>query len=325
MIGHFQRKNNLYLLLINDQEIEPMETISKLDFALERNNIDPKKVFLVNNNSRNWEYKRELGSNINVHSTRAMPLALSKIPKSNFVENKEGCFFMSHNHSLRESRSAFVCLIKKYNLIDDFDWSYLKLWRMPTQDWETIYRRIFNDSDMNFMMPEIKYFNEYGLKKSNYESHFEWLDEMTVDSPSWWKTFNSRQYENTYFNVTVETQYFGRDLHITEKSLKPFYFYQLPIFLASPRHVKYLRELHNFDVFDDFIDHSYDKEPDNRKRFFMVLEEIKRLNDNKEKVIEFYNNNLDRFEKNKQAVLNIFRSTKDVDYFFDYLINKKIK
>ena len=100
MIGHFQRKPNLFLLLINDQEIEPMETISKLDMALEKNDIDPRKVFLVNNNSRNWEYKRELGSNINVHSTRAMPLALAKVPRSNFVENKEGL------HSFPTRRSS---------------------------------------------------------------------------------------------------------------------------------------------------------------------------------------------------------------------------
>ena len=57
----------------------------------------------------------------------------------------------------------------------------------------------------------------------------------------------------------------------------------------------------------------------------MVLDEIKRLNNNKDKVIEFYNNNIERFEKNKQAVLNIYRSTKDVNYFFDYLLNKEIK
>jgi len=57
----------------------------------------------------------------------------------------------------------------------------------------------------------------------------------------------------------------------------------------------------------------------------MVLDEIKRLNKNKKKVIEFYNNNFERFEKNKQSVLNIFKSTKDVDYFFDHLINKEIK
>jgi hypothetical protein len=314
MIGHFQRKPNLFLLLINDQEIEPMETISKLDLALERNKIDPKKVFLVNNNSRNWEYKRELGSNINVHSCRAMPLALAKIPRSNFVENKEGCFFMSHNHSLRESRSAFVCLLKKYNLIDDFDWSYLKLWRMPTQDWDGIYRKIFNDADMKFMMPEIEYFNAYGVKKSNYESHFSWLDEMTIDSPSWWETFNSQQYENTYFNVTVETQYFGRDLHITEKSFKPFIHLQFPMILASRHHIKHMREYYGYDFFDDVINHDYDNVKSDRDRIFRFIEELKRIQENKEFFIEFYKNNKERFLKNQEMVYS-FTNEYDATYF----------
>jgi hypothetical protein len=314
MIGPFQRKPNLFLLLINDQEIEPRETISKLDLALERNNIDPKKVFLVNNNSRNLEYKKELGSNINVHSCRAMPLALTKTPKSIFVENKEGSFFMSHNHSLRESRSAFVCLIKKYGLIDDFDWSYLKLWRMPTQDWNEIYRRIFNDLDMKLLMPEIEYFNAYGIKKSSYESHFPWLDEMTIDSPSWWKTFNSKQYENTYFNVTVETQYFGRDLHITEKSFKPFLHLQFPMILASRHHIKHMKEYYGYDFFDDVINHDYDNVKSDRDRIFRFIEELKRIQSNKEFFIDFYKKNKDRFLKNQEMVYS-FTNEYDATYF----------
>lgn len=314
MIGHFQRKPNLFLLLINDQEIEPIETINKLDLALNRNNIDPKKVFLVNNNSRNLEYKKDLKSNINVHSCRAMPLALTKTPKSKFITDKKGCFFMSHNHSLRESRSAFICLIKKYNLIYDFDWSYLKLWRMPTQDWETIYRRIFNDLDMKFLMPEIEYFNSYGLKKSNYETHFSWLDEITLDSPSWWETFNSEQYENTYFNVTVETQYFGRDLHITEKSFKPFLHLQFPMILASRHHIKHMREIYGYDFFDDVINHDYDNVISDRDRIFRFIEELKRIQENKEFFIDFYKNNEKRFLKNQEMIYQ-FTNEYDSVYF----------
>jgi len=313
MIGHFQRKNNLFLLLINDQEIEPKETISKLDPVLRRNNIDPKKVFLINNNSRNLEYKREVGSNVNIHSSRVMPLALAKTPKSIFVEDKKGCFFMSHNHSLRESRSAFVCLIKKYNLIQDFDWSYLKLWRLPTQDWNTIYRRIFNDYDMKLLMPEIEYFNSYGIKKSNYESHFPWLDEMTLNSPSWWETFNSEQYQNTYFNVTVETQYFGRDIHITEKSFKPFLHLQFPMILASRHHIKHMREFYGYDFFDDVINHDYDNVKSDRDRIFKFIEELKRIQSNKEFFIDFYKNNRERFLKNQEMVYS-FTNEYDAKY-----------
>ena len=49
--------------------------------------------------------------------------------------------------------------------------------------------------------------------------------------------------------------------------------------------------------------------------------EIKRISENKEKFIEFYKNNQDRFEKNKQIIIEIEKSKKDVEYFTS-LINK---
>ena len=188
------------------------------------------------------------------------------------------------------------------------------------------YNGILNNEEIEHLKPEIDYFDSIDIKRSKYEEETGWFEaEEVLGSFNWEKIYETKTYENTYVNIVTESNYHFDAVHITEKSLKPFYFYQLPIFLSSPRHVKYLRDLHGFDVFDDLINHSYDREPNMRKRFFMVLDEIKRLNKNKDKVIEFYNNNIERFEKNKQAVLNIFRSTKDVDYFFDYLINKEIK
>jgi hypothetical protein len=185
---------------------------------------------------------------------------------------------------------------------------------MPTQDWETIYRRIFNDLDMKLLMPEIEYFNAYGVKKSSYESHFPWLDEMTIDSPSWWETFNSQQYENTYFNVTVETQYFGEDLHITEKSFKPFLHLQFPMILASRHHIKHMREYYGYDFFDDVINHDYDNIKSDRDRIFKFIEELKRIQSNKQFFIEFYKNNKARFLRNQEMVYS-FTNEYDATYF----------
>ena len=64
--------------------------------------------------------------------------------------------------------------------------------------------------------------------------------------------------------------------------MKPFYFYQFPLFLSSYQHVKFLKERFGFDMFDDILDHSYDNEPDERMRLVMFFNEIKRLNENKE-------------------------------------------
>jgi hypothetical protein len=244
---------------------------------------------------------------------------------SKYVKDKEG-FFMCHNRSPKPHRYTLLVMLMKLGILENVDWSLIMGWAKRQKIFTNFYNDIFYNEEIKDLKPEIDYFDSIDIKRSKYEEESGWFEaEEVLGSFNWEEIYETKTYENTYVNIVSESNYDFDAVHITEKSLKPFYFYQLPIFLASPRHVKYLRELHNFDVFDDFIDHSYDKEPDNRKRFFMVLEEIKRLNDNKEKVIEFYNNNLDRFEKNKQSVLNIFRSTKDVDYFFDYLVNKKIK
>ena len=38
-----------------------------------------------------------------------------------------------------------------------------------------------------------------------------------------------KDYEESYINITSETQYIENYIHISEKSLKPFAVYQLPI------------------------------------------------------------------------------------------------
>ena len=100
------------------------------------------------------------------------------------------------------------------------------------------------------------------------------------------------------------------------------YFYQIPIFLASQNHVHFLRERYKFDVFDDIINHEYDLEFDNKKRFFKIFDEITRVFKNKDKVIKFYKKNEERFYNNRMKVLDIKNSTKDKEFFMG-LIDKK--
>ena len=76
-----------------------------------------------------------------------------------------------------------------------------------------------------------------------------------------------------------------------------------------------MKELYDFDFFDDIINHSYDDEPDQKKRIYMVLEEIKRLNNNRDFLKEFYKNNYERFENNKNKVIDLLHNNKDYDFF----------
>lgn len=65
-------------------------------------------------------------------------------------------------------------------------------------------------------------------------------------------------------------------IFFTEKSAKAFLMNQIPIFIAAPGMVQALRNL-GFDVFDDIVDHNYDKEDNIVKRCDMVFAELKRL------------------------------------------------
>jgi hypothetical protein len=73
----------------------------------------------------------------------------------------------------------------------------------------------------------------------------------------------------------IESVYRPR-LSITEKTVKAFAMYQLPVFVASKGLVAQIRNL-GFDLFDDIIDHSYDDIEDPYTRMVAVADEVSRL------------------------------------------------
>lgn len=91
-------------------------------------------------------------------------------------------------------------------------------------------------------------------------------------------------------------------LTFTEKIWKPFKAHQIPILASLPGSIEKLREL-DFDLFDDFVDHSYDKENDHRKRFELSFKELQRLS--KLDCVDFYNKNKIRFIKNHNNIYKL--------------------
>ena len=84
-------------------------------------------------------------------------------------------------------------------------------------------------------------------KLSFYEENMD-----NFNSASSWEPYykNGLDYfKNTYINIVTETYFDFKkyDIHITEKSFKPFYYFQLPIFLAPPNHIKMMREEYDLD------------------------------------------------------------------------------
>ena len=85
----------------------------------------------------------------------------------------------------------------------------------------------------------------------------------------------------------------------TEKTMKSFAWGQVPIFITVPNHDIWLRNM-GFDLFDDIVDQSYNRESNPKLRITKAIDELQKIC---EKPIEYWaeykNNNITRFENNR--------------------------
>jgi hypothetical protein len=85
-----------------------------------------------------------------------------------------------------------------------------------------------------------------------------------------------RLWQSAFIHVVNESVFFYEKLHLTEKIFKPIVANRPFVLLAAPGNLEYLRG-YGFKTFDQWIDESYDHEPNHDKRLAMVAEEIQRL------------------------------------------------
>ena len=84
------------------------------------------------------------------------------------------------------------------------------------------------------------------------------------------------EYADSWFTVTTESEMHDRPVRITEKPFKPLLNFHPLIVLGNPGSLTALRQL-GFETFAGLFDEAYDDEPDPRKRFDLVYDEVKRL------------------------------------------------
>lgn len=315
-IDVMKSNDNLNVVFLNEREMEEKNILEHLNNQIIKLGLNPKQFYFVNNNGKLLDYKMQIGSDINVHSIRYLALdmmgRLSPF-EIDFQENKE-FLFVGLNRRMKHHRYGVLSMLKKHNMLNDVDWSIIEGENYRTYCTlngsidEFEYLKIFSDDDLKSLLPLINEFLLIDTKKSRYEDEFE---REQID----WVTIKPETYLNSYINITTESNFETDDIHITEKSFKPFYFYQIPVFFSTHNHLKVLNERYGFDMFDDLIDHSYDLEPNHRKRFSMAFNELIKLYNNKENVIEFYKNNKERFIDNKKKVINILNDKTDFNFF----------
>jgi hypothetical protein len=298
---------------------------------LNNSDLPKKQIYLVNNNYKLNEYVNDYNSQIKIYSVMYLPIVVSStldsLSGTKFSFDKKERFFMCFNRGPKIHRYSLLVFMLKHNLLDDSNWSFIPNF-FSIYDFEN-YRQIFNVDEIKNYNKEIKTLNELKLKISDYEKtelSFDDNNEITVLNPKYKNVLLPPEipenYINSYVNLVTETKFLDNEnvIQISEKSFKPFFYYQFPMILATHHHIKAMKEKYDFDFFDDVIDHSYDNEPNQKKRFNLFVNEVKRLHDNKENLIEFYRNNQLRFETNKNKVISIMNNYSDYT-FFRSLIN----
>lgn len=272
-----------------------------LDKNIKENNI----YFFVNNDRIN-DYKEKLNSNINFYFPFFQSIEHSALLQKNKVEfdlTDKKFLYMCHNNKMWHHRLSTLISLKENNLLGDVDFSCVNFSVLRENNLHEL--KIIYGDDYEQYKSSYDYFWKLGTTLSFYEGYF---NPSNIDSP----TIETKTFNNSYVNIVTETDYHMDVIHITEKSLKPFYYYQFPIFVAPYGHVNRLKNLYNFDLFDDIIDHSYDDIQDNVIRFKKIFEEIKKLKN--KNIKELYKSNKNRFINNNKLVCNITNKTDDQQY-----------
>jgi hypothetical protein len=318
----FINNENFKIIFLELNESDFDDIIEIIDKRLKKENLNPKRIYYINANHKLENLKIKNNSEINVYTinhgqyANCQRLSFTDVT---FEPEKE-FLFMVHNRALKSHRLGILCLLKKYNILDNIDWSLLRAHQIKNLitsnglmvDW--FFGDVFNEETNESLKNEVNYFSNFEIKKSKYEHDFN-FDEggHKYDHNDSYKV---KTYSNSYINITTETNFVSPHIvHITEKTFTPFNFYQIPIFVATYQHVKYLIDMYGFDMFDDLVNHSYDDEIDNGKRLFMIADEIRRLNENPQVVKDFYKNNEDRFIKNRNIIYEILNDKRDYSFF----------
>jgi hypothetical protein len=321
------KTKNLKVIFFNEHESYSnlKESINDLSIIVNKKKLNEEQFYIVNNNINIYNVKESLNTKINVFKTDYL---LEQYPNEwviddelNINYNKEW-LFLCHNKKPKTHRLDILTLLKYENLLEyglvDYSITYGELKSKKVID-EIKTKTFINIDTTNQKL--IKDYDEIRtIRKNSYFEKNKYAFGFHGESPS--DIIGCmQQYEKTYFNIITESHYEETDIHITEKTFKPFYLYQYPIFIASYNHIKTLKDYYDFNLFDDLIDHSYDNEIDSSKRLYKIVEEIKRLSKMKNEIELHYKSNIEKFVHNNNVIKEIANEQRTIQFFLS-LSNK---
>jgi hypothetical protein len=313
---------NMFLCFITEHETDSPYSLTYLSEFCQLNSIKENQIFVINGNEFLPILKENQKSNINVYVVnRLQKVSTHNMDLFNFETLDDRLFlFQSYNNRFKKHRIAIISKLIGSGLIDSVDWSLNYLDESIISDKNIDVEFLRNEIDIDKdILNGLKFIAKNGIRKSEMESydiHAQGSDGVDFNIP-----YRENPYKHSYINIVTESQFETNDLiHITEKSLIPFFYHQIPIIISTPNLIKFMKNKYNLDFYEDIIDHSYDGEYNSKKRFKMIFDEIRRLSDKKDEIKEYYLKNKQRFESNQNIIRNIKDEIQD-EVFFNSLID----
>lgn len=322
---------NINLIYMTHSETDIPWCVKDIEDVLKNFKIDLKKVYLLTGNQLLHKIKEKYNGTINVKTINRIPKdfcrkVFHQEKKYGFDFTLKKYLFQCYNRLYKPHRFLTLSYLHHHGLLEKCDWSFLR--NLGHQDdYKNIesYRgnyspmeEIISKTEIQKIDKSLEFILDTKSKKSIEEAHYE---SDRPEGPNFSNLYTHNPFQHSYINIVTESQYQWEDtIHITEKSMAPFYFYQFPIIVSSVNHIQKMRELYDFDWFDDIINHDYDSEIDNEKRLHKIMKELSRLNTVQEDIISFYYNNQDRFEHNKKQIEKIDSSEIDRKFFKSFIL-----
>lgn len=274
---------------------------------IQRLKINPKRIILISENvdiykvvntvaasykldtiNVEWSIIHERGGAAQLNLPNSV-----EVHSANVLEKKSyQKSFLNFNGRWRIHRPCFVALLYCKNLLDK---GFISLGKADdNENWNTTFdafsKQVVGDEELyNLLITnknDILNLPEMYLDTTNLVTNRNRIINPDIDHS---KTL--KLYEDSYFSVVSETNFFGQcGKHLTEKAFKPV-IYRHPFILISDRHTLALFKELGYKTFHPFIDESYDEEPNDTKRLKMILSEVERLSTLSEsELFEFIDN-----------------------------------
>ncbi len=324
---------NFSVVFLTEHEGDNEEGFKLLLKIISDLSLNQNQFYILNNNSNLNTYNQKFNSKINTFRLNLIPITcnsvFSQMPVE-FNQNKIGKFFICHNRQQKPHRYAILSLLKKNNILENVNWSLTSGQKRNRDDWGFL-DSVLNKEEIDELKDEIEYFFEIEIKNSDFEDSswfmmgngevnrdgFPELSGSAGESGGLMLPEHSLAHVNSYVNIVNESIFMDdtNTIHISEKSFRPFAFHQIPIIISTQNHIKKMKEEFGFDFFDDVVNHDYDELPTIKERIKGAMNEIIRLNNNKDFIIDFYGKNKERFERNRQIVCDIPDKIDDYNFF----------